>query len=245
MNTKGRGLFLLMAVVLMLPHLLLGGDVEFEASGAGLSHYMWRGLRLSEGGVFQPSLTVGSKGFSANLWANYQFDPNRWSEVDFTGAYACENGAFNYEAGFIHYGVIEGLDSDEIYGGLGHADFLNPSLKIYVDVNAGKGAYLQGGLEPSIPLGKEISLNFKAYAGYVLENSYMGLSDDGQEFSNFYNADFQTSLTIPLGKGFSLEPMLGYSTSLSQNGRQAIKSSSVSPYGETLYGGATLTFNLQ
>ena len=59
MNTKGRGLFLLMAVVLMLPHVLLGGDLEFEASGAGLSHYMWRGLRLSEGGVFQPSLTVG------------------------------------------------------------------------------------------------------------------------------------------------------------------------------------------
>jgi hypothetical protein len=245
MNTKKRGLFLLLAVVLMLPHVLLGGDVEFEASGSVLSHYMWRGLRLSEGGVFQPSMTVGSKGFSANLWANYQFDPNRWSEVDFTGAYAAEKGAFNYEIGFVHYAVIEGLDSDEIYGGLGHSDFLNPSLKIYVDVNAGKGAYLQGGLEPSIPLGKEISLNFKAYAGYVLENSYMGLNDDGQEFSNFYNADFQTSLTIPLGKGFSLEPMLGYSTSLSQNARQAIKSSSVSPHGETFYGGATLTFNLQ
>jgi hypothetical protein len=89
------------------------------------------------------------------------------------------------------------LDSDEIYGCLGHSDLLNPSFKVFVDVNAGKGAYLQAGVEPSIPLGKEISLNFKAFAGYVLKNSYMGLNDAGREFSNFYNVDFQTSLNTP------------------------------------------------
>jgi len=76
-----------------------------------------------------------------------------------------------------------------------------------------------------------------------VKNSYMGTNDEGREFSNFYNADFITSLTLPLGKGFSLEPMIGYSTSLSQNARQAIKSVSVGPSGDTLYGGATLTFS--
>lgn len=231
--------------MLMLPQILPAGDVEFEAGGAVLSHYMWRGLRLSEGGVFQPTVTVGSKGFSANLWANWQFDPNSLTEVDFTGSYAGETGKFNYEAGFVHYGVREGLDSDEIYGRVGHSDLLNPCFSIHVDVNAGKGTYLQAGLEPSIPLKKEISLNFKAYAGYVLKNSYMGLNDGGREFSNFYSADFQTSLTIPMGKGFSLEPMIGYSTSLSRNARQAIKNDSSSARGETFYGGATLTFSLE
>jgi hypothetical protein len=235
----------LFAVVLLLPQALWAGDVEFEASGSFLSHYMWRGLRLAEGGVFQPSVTVGAKGFSANLWANYQFDPERWTELDFTGAYAGEKGKINYEVGFIHYGVYEGLDSDEIYGGVGHSDILNPSLKIYVDVNAGKGAYLEAGLAPSIPLGNEFSLNFKAYAGYVLKNSYMGLNDDEREFSNFYHADFQSSLTVPLGKGFSLEPMLGYATALSRNAQQAIRNSSVSSRCETLYGGVTLSFSLE
>jgi hypothetical protein len=235
----------LLAVVLLLPQVLWAGGAEFEASGSLLSHYIWRGLRLSEGGVFQPSVTVGAKGFSANLWANYQFDPKSWTEVDFTGAYAGQKGKVNFEAGFIHYGVNEGLDSDEIYGSVGHSDILNPSFKMYVDVNAGKGSYLQAGLEPSIPLGKDFSLNFKAFAGYVLKNSYMGLNDDGREFSNFYNADFQASLTIPLSKRFSLEPMLGYSTALSRNARQAIKNDSVSSHGETLYGGATLTFSLE
>ena len=242
---KSHGLLFLLAVVLLLPQALWAGGVEFEASGSLLSHYMWRGLRLSEGGVFQPSVTVGAKGFSANLWANYQFDPRSWTELDFTGAYAGKKEKINFEAGFVHYGVYKGLDSDEIYGGVGHSDILNPSFKIYVDVNAGKGSYLQAGLEPSIPLGKDFSLNFKAFAGYVLKNSYMGLNDDGREFSNFYNADFQASLTIPLSKGFSLEPMLGYSTALSWNARQAIKNDSVSSHGETLYGGATLTFSLE
>lgn len=178
------------------------------------------------------------------MWANYQFDPSSLTEVDFTAGYAGEKAKINYEAGFIHYAVYDELDSDEIYGSIGHSDVLNPSFKVYVDVNSGKGSYLQVGLEPSVPLGKDFSLNFKAFAGYVLKNSYMGLNDEGREFSNFYNADFQTSLTIPLGKGFSLEPMLGYSTSLSRNARQAIKSVSVSSHGETLYGGATLTYAL-
>jgi len=232
-------------VVLLLAPTLQGGDMQCEASGAVLSHYMWRGMRLSEGGVFQPGATLGAKGFSANLWANYQFDPGRWTEVDFTASYAGENGDFNYEAGFVHYAVNEGEDSDEIFGGIGHSNLLHPSLKVFVDVHAGKGAYLQAGLEPSVPLGKDISLNFKAFAGYVLKNSYMGVNDGGFEFSNFYNADFQTSLVIPLNKNFSLEPMIGYSTSLSRNARQAIRNYSVSPRGDTLYGGATLAFSLE
>jgi hypothetical protein len=245
MTIKRNGLLLLLAVTVLLPTTLLAGDIEYEASGAVLSHYMWRGLRLSEGGVFQPSVTIGAKGFSANVWANYQFDPHDWTEVDFTTSYAGEKAKFNYEIGFVHYGVYDDVDSDEIYGSFGHSDILNPSLKVYADVNYGKGAYLQAGIEPSIPLGKEVTLNFKAFAGYVLKDSYMGVNDGGFEFSNFYNADFQTSLTIPLGKKFSLEPMIGYSTALSRNARQAIKNDSVSSRGETLYGGATLTFSLQ
>jgi uncharacterized protein (TIGR02001 family) len=248
MNKKTQ-LLLLLLTVLLFPQIMPAADEEngttFEASGAVFSHYMWRGLQLSEGGVFQPSLTVGHKGFSANLWANYQFDPKRWTEVDFTGVYAGEAGKINYEVGFIHYGVKEGLDSDEIYGGIGHSDIMAPTLKVYADVNAGKGAYLQAGLEPSIPLGKDYALNFKAYVGYVLKNSYMGLNDGGREFSNFYNADFQASLTIPLKKGFSLEPMIGISTGLSRNSRQAIRNDSVAPKADTVYGGATLIFSLE
>jgi hypothetical protein len=36
-----------------------------------LSHYVWRGLRLSDGFVMQPSAVVGVRGFSVNLWWNF------------------------------------------------------------------------------------------------------------------------------------------------------------------------------
>lgn len=232
-------------IAIFLAPSLVAGDLEFEASSAFLSHYMWRGERLSKGGVIQPSLTVGYKGFSANAWGNYSFDRNgeNTDEVDFTASYAGEKNKINYEVGFIHYGVYNGVDSDEIYTSIGHSNFLNPTIKAYFDVNYGKGAYLQAGLEPSIPLGKEASLNFKTFVGYVIKNQYMGLNDAGREFANLFNADFITSLTLPLSRGFTLEPMIGYSTPLSQNARQAIKSASVGSGSETLYGGATLTFS--
>jgi hypothetical protein len=232
-------------ILIALSPALLAGDLEFEASTAFLSHFMWRGIRFSEGGVFQPSLTVGYQGFSANIWGNYSFDRsgNNTHEIDFTASFAGKKDKIGYAVGVIHYGVYKDLDSDEIYTSLSHNNFLKPTFKAYFDVNKGKGAYLQVGLEPSVPLGKEASLNFKSYVGYVFKNGYMGVNDAGREFSNLYNAEFTTSLTLPLGKGFSLEPMVGYSTALSQNARQAIKNASVSPMGETLYGGATLTYS--
>ena len=245
MKTRNKGYLFLPTIVLLLAPVLLSADMEYEVSGSFLSHYMWRGLRLSEGGVFQPSATISARGFSANIWANYQFDPRSWTEVDFTAAYAGDKARINYELGFIHYGVKEGLDSDEIYGSIGYSNPLNPSVKVYVDVNAGRGAYMQAGVEPSVPLGREIALNLKAFTGVVFKNSYMGVNDRGLEFSNFYSADFQASLTIPLVKKVSLEPLIGYSTALSRNARQAIKNTSVSPRGETLYGGATLIFSLE
>ncbi len=241
-NLKLCGLLLILLTI--IPEVLPAQDKQFEVSGAVFSHYMWRGMRLSEGGVFQPSVTVGNNGFALNLWANYQFDPRRWSEADITASYTKEKDKYSYEIGYIHYGVNEGPDSDEIYTGMSHDDALKPSLYIYRDVNYGKGSYIQVGLEPAIPLGKKAALNIKAHAGYVLKNSYMGTNDEGKDFSNFYSADFQTSLTLPLGKRVTFEPMLGYSTALSENARQAIRNNSVTPRGQTLYGGATLTFNL-
>lgn len=35
-----------------------------------LSHYVWRGVRLSDGFVVQPSIGVESHGFGVNVWWN-------------------------------------------------------------------------------------------------------------------------------------------------------------------------------
>lgn len=244
MKTNVRGVILFLAVLLLGVQATVAGDLEFEAGGGILSHYMWRGICFNEGGVFQPTATVGYKGFSANLWGNYAFDGGRLTEVDFTASYSKEVKKVTYEGGFIHYGVYKGLDSDELYGGLTFSNFLSPSIKAYIDVNAGKGAFLQAAIAPSVNLTKKVSLNFGANMGLVIQNSYMGLNDAGNEFTNLYNAEVTTSVTLPLSKHWRLEPMVGYTFGLSSDAKQAIRNYGVNGSSDTFYGGATLTFSL-
>lgn len=67
-----------------------------------LSQYIWRGFALSrKSAVLQPSVTVGYKGFSVNVWGNFDTDENapwtltprtgaKWNETDFTFGYTRE-----------------------------------------------------------------------------------------------------------------------------------------------------------
>ena len=105
-----------------------------------LSQYIWRGFALSRNSVvFQPSLTVGYKGFSANVWGNFDTSQNnpfvttsrqaKWNETDFTFGYSRElyTGtaikSLSANIGVIYY-ALDSVnnpqgDSFEIYYGLG------------------------------------------------------------------------------------------------------------------------------
>ena len=66
---------------------------------SGLSKYVWRGYENTKNSVVvQPSLTVGYKGFSANIWGNIDTKPysttdasysSAWTETDLTLSYTC------------------------------------------------------------------------------------------------------------------------------------------------------------
>ena len=104
-----------------------------------LSQYVWRGIALSrKSAVIQPSMTVGYKGFSVNIWGNLDTgEDNRflypqpgkrglkWNETDFTFGYSRDlyTGetikSISANAGVIYY-ALDGIDdSFEIYWGLG------------------------------------------------------------------------------------------------------------------------------
>src|SRR3974390_1453002 len=64
-----------------------------------LTKYVWRGYENTKKSmVIQPSMTVGYKGFSANVWANLDANPyaatpntsysSAWTETDFTLSYS-------------------------------------------------------------------------------------------------------------------------------------------------------------
>ena len=53
-----------------------------DFSVSALTKYVWRGQELSRDSiVLQPSLTVGYKGFSANLWGNLDTKPYKYDKL--------------------------------------------------------------------------------------------------------------------------------------------------------------------
>jgi hypothetical protein len=110
-----------------------------------LSQYIWRGFALSRNSaVLQPSVTLGYKGFSVNVWGNFDTGENapaalttrkgaNWNETDFTFGYSREIfksekwlKALTVNLGCIYYAYDKVLypqgDSFELYYGL-VADF--------------------------------------------------------------------------------------------------------------------------
>lgn len=103
------------------------------------SQYIWRGFALSRNSaVLQPSLTGSYKGFSVNIWGNFDagesnpFLPSsrgaKWNETDFTFGYSRELYAgtaiksISANLGVIYYALDSAFnpqgDSFEIYYGL-------------------------------------------------------------------------------------------------------------------------------
>lgn len=104
-----------------------------------LSQYIWRGFALSRNSaVLQPSLTAAYKGFSLNVWGNFDTGESnpflsggrgaKWNETDFTFGYSRELYAgtaiksVSANIGVIYYALDSAFnpqgDSFEIYYGL-------------------------------------------------------------------------------------------------------------------------------
>lgn len=216
--------------------------------GTIMSDFVWRGIRLGGGPVYQSSFTVRSRGFSFNLWGNFDLDAARFSEIDGTVSYGREFKRFDLETGLIHYGVVDGHDSDELYAGVTARCFLQPSLRVFFDVNAGRGAFIQAAAGRTITLSPRVSLDLIASVGMVLHNRYMGLPDSGREFIGPHNAEILAAFPISLGKGWELKLQAGASTALSRESRQAMINGGVCPAGRSfcngtiVYGGAGVTY---
>lgn len=121
-------------------------DFSFATEAGLLSKFMWRGQRLTDGWVLQPAATVTVKGFSFNVWSNFELQPvnegddcllqlnpeapcggsgpnglqGKFSEVDFTFYYSREYKGTSFEGGTITYHLPYNREScpstTEIYG---------------------------------------------------------------------------------------------------------------------------------
>lgn len=183
------------------------GPVDISAEASVMSKYLWRGVALNEDPVFQPSVTFGMDGLSLNIWGNmdftdYQDKKYNLTETDYTLDYSLELPLLSVSVGAMRYQYadIPGYTpTTELYIGAESGAIGSPSLKIYQDVNKGKGTYIEVGGEQSIPVVPFASLDVSASLGWgSAKHNRFNYDIAGM---NGAFTDFALGAALPIGLG--------------------------------------------
>jgi len=220
-----------------------GPSVSGSASVDIMSNYVWRGQKLSNASVVQPSVGITYGGFGANLWANYDTGTNEHNETDLTLNYSFPVDKVSFDVGYIYY-ALEGVDdTQEVYLAAGYDVLLSPSLTVYYDFDEGDGAFIVASIGHSFELMDKATLNLGASGSYNGKNAVMGTDSEGDKFSGFYNGELSASVGIQLTKAVSIEPKIAYSFPLSSDAKDAIKAISDDGDKDIFYGGVNLSLS--
>jgi hypothetical protein len=221
------------------------------------SQYIWRGYELSKDSiVIQPSVTVGYKDVSFNLWGNLDTDvytdtrdEAQFNETDMTLSYAKTFGMVNLGVGYIYYALDAIDDSQEIYLSVGLDTLLSPSLTVYREISHLPSWYISFGISHSFKLPKEMTLDLAGSVGYYYsdDDSFVKVDDNmnptTDKYNAFHNGLISVGLTIPVGKYFSVVPMIAYSFPLTNDADNLIRSSSLSDKSDFVFGGVTASLS--
>ncbi len=229
------------------------------------SGYVWRGVSLTNRPVGQPAVYVafpaGNASVTVGGWANVdlgryddrndfsqsggassldlsEFDP--WAEVSLPVGKATLTGGV---LGYVFpndFGATDAFNTWEVYGKVGLGVPLSPKLAVYYDFDKVNGAYIEGSIAHSLPLGPSLSLNLGALGG--LSAGQAEAVAPG-ELNNFFENGFthlDLSAGVPVSAGiFSITPVLHFLV----NGDEVTKFTS--PGDESavkLWGGLTISW---
>lgn len=241
----------------MLSGLAFAAEAEEDKPTANLtvgaySQYIWRGFELSKDSiVVQPSMTVGYKGFSANLWGNLDTDPyssttdetNNWNETDMTLAYGWEMGPMAYSVGYIYYSLDSAHDSQEFFASAALNTLLKPTLTVYRDTDFYPGWYTTLGISHSFPVQGDITLDLGAQVSYLKASASSPYKEaDGSKYSNFHDGMLSVGLTVPVNKYITVAPKLSYTFALSNDAQDLMKAASKNGNDDSFfYGGVAVS----
>ena len=241
---------LLIVAVLAVPGAPLHAE-EAKPTGdftvAVLSKYVSRGYELSRNSaVIQPSMTIGYKGFSANLWGNLDTNPyspigtayaSAWNETDWTLSYNKTLGLFNVGGGYIYYSLPslnrdapDRADSQELFATASLNTLLTPTLTVYKEIDHYRNWYFLLGISHIVELNKMFSLKLAATASYLLstdadtypkfDGSALPTSD---KFSNFHDGTVSVCLPIKATGYITVTPTLSYIFPLTGDAKDEMK----------------------
>ena len=246
------------------------GDLTVSA----LSQYISRGYELSRNSVvIQPSMTIGYKGFSANLWGNLDTKPyspvdrsytGTWNETDFTLSYAKTLGLFNIGGSYAYYSLAsmnkdaaDGNDSQELSATVSLNTLLSPTLTVYKEIDHYRNWYFLLGISHVVELNKMISLKLAASAGYLLStdaDTYPKFDGNAlattDKFSNFHDGLVSASLSVKVTDHITVTPTISYVFPLTGDAKDEMKGlglqGTASPAdleSSFLYGGMSVSFS--
>jgi hypothetical protein len=214
---------------------------------AVLNQYIWRGYELSRNSVvIQPSMTIGYKGFSANLWGNLDtkaYSPtgesytDTWNETDLTLSYSTTLGLFNLGGGYIYYslaslnkGAPDRAESQELFATVSLNTLLSPTLTVYKEIAHYRNWYALLGISHVFELNQMISLKLGASASYLLstdEVTYPKFDSNAtattDKFSNFHDGVLSASLPIKATDRITITPALSYIVPLTGDAKNEMK----------------------
>jgi hypothetical protein len=214
---------------------------------AVLNQDVWRGYELSRNSiVIQPSMTLGYKGFSVNLWGNLDTRPyspvdasytGTWNETDLTLSYSTTLGLFNVGGGYIYYSLAslnkdaaDRNDSQELFATVSLNTLLSPTLTVYKEIDHYRNWYFLLGISHVFELSKMMSLKLAASAGYLLstdEVTYPKFDSNAtattDKFSNFHDGTLSVSLPIKATDRITITPTLSYIFPLTGDAKDEMK----------------------
>ena len=218
-----------------------------DFSTSVLSGYVWRGYELSRNSVVvQPSMTIGYKGFTANVWGNLDTKaysagtadyPGTWNETDLTLSYSKSVGPVTLGGGYIYYSLAslnrdaaDRLDSQEFFVSVAGNMLLTPTLTIYKEIDHYRQWYFLFGVSHVFELSKAVSLKLAASASYLLstdETPYPKCDENAmptsEKFSNFHDGTVSASLPIKVSDHITLTPAVSYIFPLSGTAKDEMK----------------------
>ncbi|MBC8413959.1 MAG: hypothetical protein ISR96_03585 [Nitrospira sp.] len=227
-----------------------GPAVSGSAGADFMSHYIWRGQRLSDGFVIQPTVGITYGGFGANIWSNWDdtvagLTDGGVTETDYTLNYTFAKDKFGFDIGLIFYTFKGGGDTQEVYAAVSYDTLLSPSVAVYWDFDEGDGGFISASIGHSLPLPGGMALDLGASASMNLDHAYLGTDSAGKTFTDLYNADIKASMTIPVTKNISVTPMVAASMSLSDDAEAALKGLDATGQADDsyVYGGVNLSLS--
>ncbi len=181
------------------------------------SAYVWRGFVPTAEPSVQPAPWIKIGPVTITSWANLASRGSLGTPVtehDATIDYTGHRGAFALSAGYTNY-VFPDASTDrvshEFYAGVAHDSYFSPSVRVYRDVSAGHGSYVNASIAHSyaVPI-QRITVTPSAAIGY---NRHQWT-----ERSTWSDLAIGVKATVPTPSGqLTLSPFITYSHSLARD----------------------------